>query len=91
MAFRRNRNFGSVQIYNKKKLIRVYLNLDPDEVELDQPQLRDVRQIGHYGTGNLEITIKSKKDIRNMSALIEASYKASWVQKGKQYFQHRMK
>lgn len=77
MAFRRNRNFASVQIYNQKRVVRVYLNLDPDAVELDPAVMRDVRQIGHFGTGDLEITLKSKKDIEKVSALIETSYDLS--------------
>ncbi|WP_259781033.1 DUF5655 domain-containing protein [Aestuariispira ectoiniformans] len=77
MAFRRNRNFASVQIYNQKRVVRVYLNLDPDTVDMDPMMMRDVRQIGHFGTGDLEITIKSKKDIENVSALIAMSYEAS--------------
>ena len=77
MAFRRKRNFASVQIYNQKGLIRVYLNIDPDSIELDSARMRDVRQIGHYGTGDLEITIKSKKDIGKLSEFIATSYAAS--------------
>lgn len=77
MAFRRNRNFASVQIYNQKRVIRIYLNLDPDAIDLDATMMRDVRQIGHFGTGDLEITIKSNEDVEKVSALIEASYEAS--------------
>ena len=77
MAFRRNRNFASVQIYNQKRVVRVYLNLDPDAVKLEGSMMRDVRQIGHFGTGDLEITIQSKSDIEKTFELIEASYKAS--------------
>ncbi|MBM9402127.1 DUF4145 domain-containing protein [Gluconacetobacter azotocaptans] len=77
MAFRRNRNFASVQIYNQKRVVRVYLNLDPDSVELDPSIMRDVRQIGHFGTGDLEITLKSKEDIDKTFALIEMSYEIS--------------
>ena len=77
MAFRRNRNFASVQIYNQKRVVRVYLNLDPDAVNIDPAMMRDVRQIGHFGTGDLEITIHSKSDIEKTFELIEASYKAS--------------
>ena len=43
MAFRRNRNFASVQIYNQERVVRAYLNLDPDAVELDPARMRDVR------------------------------------------------
>jgi predicted transport protein len=77
MAFRRNRNFASVQIYNQKRVVRIYLNLDPDDIELDPATMRDVRQIGHFGTGNLEINILSRKDIEKANALIKASYDAS--------------
>ena len=77
IAYRRSRNFASVQIYNQKKLIRIYLNIDPDQVEIDNRFMRDVRQIGHFGTGDLEVTIKSKKDIDHVFELIELSYQNS--------------
>lgn len=74
VAYKRNRNFGSVQVYNQKKIIRVYLNVDPDTVDLKRKNLRDVRQIGHFGTGDLEVTLKTKKDIQDNSDLISESY-----------------
>ncbi|WP_256366150.1 hypothetical protein [Palleronia sp. THAF1] len=39
--------------------------------------MRDVRQIGHFGTGDLEITLKNKNDISKIDTLIAASYAAS--------------
>jgi len=77
IAFRRNRNFASVQIYNQKEIARVYLNLDPDTIELDKKSMRDVRQIGHFGTGDLEITIRTKNDIERAFQFIETSYRGS--------------
>lgn len=82
IAFRRKRNFASVQVYNRIKLIRVYLNLDPDVVGMEELTskgiaARDVRQIGHFGTGDLEVTIQDKKDIDLVSELLAASYEAS--------------
>ena len=77
IAFRRSQHFASVQIYNQKKLIRAYLNIDPDLVEIDDKFMRDVRQIGHFGTGDLEVTIKSKRDIDHVFELIELSYQNS--------------
>lgn len=77
MAFRRNRNFASVQVYNQKRVVRVYLNLDPDTVAIDASMMRDVRQIGHFGTGDLEITLNNKNDIAKIDTLIAASYSAS--------------
>ena len=77
MAFRRTRNFASVQMYNQKEILRVYLNLDPEAFELDANFMRDVRQIGHYGTGNLEFTITSEADLEKVSEFIIQSYNAS--------------
>jgi predicted transport protein len=77
MAFRRNRNFASVQVYNQKRVVRVYLNLDPDNVTINPAMMRDVRQIGHFGTGDLEVTIRSKKDIDALDEYLSASYAAS--------------
>lgn len=77
IAFRRTRNFASVQLYNRKRVIRIYLNLDPDTAETAGVQTRDVRQVGHYGTGDLEVTIQSKTDIDAATNLLKASYDAS--------------
>ena len=63
MAFRRNRNFASVQIFNQKRIVRAYLHIDPDTISIDSSMMRDVRQIGHFGTGYLEITLKTINDI----------------------------
>lgn len=77
MAFRRSRNFASVQIYNQKRVVRIYLNLDPDAVQMDRPGVRDVRQIGHFGTGDVEITLKSQKDVDLALEYASMSYEAS--------------
>lgn len=38
---------------------------------------RDVTTIGHFGTGNLELTLTSKADIEKARHLIELSYEAN--------------
>ena len=38
---------------------------------------RDVRKIGHFGTGDLEMTIKSINDLPKAKPLFERSYEAS--------------
>jgi predicted transport protein len=77
IAFRRNRNFACVQIYNQTKVIRVYLNVDPDAVKPADLPVRDVRQIGHFGTGDLEVAIRTKKDLDWAADFLKASYDAS--------------
>jgi predicted transport protein len=46
-------------------------------VDLKQGFTRDVRQIGHFGTGDLEITISSYDRFEAARPLLEASYEAS--------------
>jgi len=77
VAFKRSRNFASVQVYSQKKQVRIFLNIDPETVDLSRSGVRDVRQIGHFGTGNLEITAKIKRDLDVFVDLFEQSYKNS--------------
>ena len=74
IAFKKIRNFACVEVYPKSKTILMYLNINPDEVELKEGFTRDVRNIGHYGTGNLEVRINSKDDFEKAKALIAKSY-----------------
>ncbi|MDK2801098.1 MAG: hypothetical protein PWQ70_2717 [Clostridiales bacterium] len=74
IAFKKIRNFACVEVYPKSKTILMYLNINPDEVELKEGFTRDVRNIGHYGTGNLEVRINSKDDFEKAKALITKSY-----------------
>ncbi len=38
---------------------------------------KDVRDIGHFGTGDLEITLKSLADLERAKLLLIQSYEAS--------------
>ncbi len=71
-AFRRLKNFASVVMYPNKML--VYLKLDPDSVPLEEGFSRDVRQIGHWGTGELELAVRTTADLEKAKPLIERSY-----------------
>lgn len=71
IAYRRLKNFASVQFYNNKILI--YVNVDADSIALEKGFTRDMRNIGHYGTGKLEITIKNLTDLEKAKTLIEKS------------------
>ena len=72
IAFKKIRNFACVEIRNKAILL--YLNLDPGEVELEEGFSRDVRNVGHWGTGNLEVRISSMEDFEKAKPLIAKSY-----------------
>ena len=55
----------------------VYLKIDPNTVTLQEGFSRDVRTIGHYGTGDLEITIRTQEDLEHAKPLLQRSYEAS--------------
>jgi len=74
IAFKKIRNFACVEIYPKSKSILIYLNINPNEVTLKEGFTRDVTNIGHFGTGNLEIRINSKEDFEKAKELIAKSY-----------------
>ncbi|NLI74704.1 MAG: DUF91 domain-containing protein [Euryarchaeota archaeon] len=73
-AFKRLRNFACVEIQTRNKVILVYVKVDPSSIDLQPGFTRDVRQIGHYGTGDLEITIRNKDDLKRAEPLIMKSY-----------------
>jgi len=51
--------------------------VDPESVELVEGFTRDMRNIGHYGTGDLEINIQSKEDFEKAKPLFQKSYDVS--------------
>ena len=73
-AFKRIKNFACVLVHTRTRSLTVYTKIDPDTVDLEDGFTRDVRNIGHPGTGNLEITIKSENDFDKAKPLLERSY-----------------
>ena len=76
-AFRRIKNFACVEVRPQTGKVLVYLKVNPDSLDLDDGFTRDVRKIGHFGTGDLEVTISSEADFERAKPLFEVSYEAS--------------
>lgn len=79
IAHRRMLNVASV-IFRPSashRAILTYLRLDPDTVELEEGFTRDVRGIGHLGTGDLEVRIASSGDVERAVALIRRAVEES--------------
>ncbi|MFE7577517.1 DUF5655 domain-containing protein [Streptomyces sp. NPDC057521] len=77
IAYRRLVNVASVIFRPKHEAILVYLRLDPDSVELEEGFTRDVRRIGHLGTGDLEVRIVSAAGLEKAAPLIRRAFEAS--------------
>jgi predicted transport protein len=71
-AFRRLKNFACVIAYPNRLLIT--LKLDPATVTLEAGFSRDVSQVGHWGTGDVELCLFSAADLQKAQALLERSY-----------------
>ncbi len=72
VAFKRLRNF--VTVCFQKNDLRVFLHLDPDKVKLVEGFCRDVRNVGHWGTGNVEVSLKTLADLERAKPLLLNAY-----------------
>ena len=77
VAFKRLKNFASVELRNSLKLVLMFVKVDPDTVDLKDGFTRDVRNIGHFGTGELEISLRSLDDVEKALPLLQKSYDVS--------------
>jgi predicted transport protein len=77
IAFKRIKNFACVEFRSTAGKILVFVKVDPAEVTLEPGFTRDVSQVGHFGTGDLEITLSKAEDLERAKALIQRSYEAS--------------
>ena len=76
-AFKRIKNFACVEVKPQINVIRLYLKVDPTLVELEDGFTRDVSSVGHFGTGDLEVSVKTYDDFERAKDLIARSYEAS--------------
>lgn len=70
IAYKLAKNLACVEVHKKK--VVVFLNLN---YSTTMPAIaRDVSNIGHYGTGKLEVTVSSEAELEAAFALIKESY-----------------
>lgn len=72
VAFKKVRNIVCIEVY--QSYVSLYLRLNPDTVELVQGFTEDVRDKGHWGTGDLRIYLKSVDDFEKAKPLIDRVY-----------------
>ena len=73
IAYKISQNLACMEV--QKGRVVLYLKLNPKEVKGPQGLSRDVSNIGHFGTGNLEITLKSPEDLQAAKSFIEMAYR----------------
>jgi predicted transport protein len=75
-AYQRLRNFACLCPPQRSKLL-VYLKIDPTQVDLVPGFTRDVSGLGHHGTGDLEVQLRTPRDVERAQDLFRASYAAA--------------
>lgn len=76
-AFRRLRNLACVEVHPTANELLIFLRLDPRKITLEEGFLRDVTNIGHYGTGDLEMRVTQASPWSAVEELTRLSYLAS--------------
>jgi predicted transport protein len=72
VAFRRTQQFVAV-VFLKEKL-KLYLNTDPSQLKDPFERVRDVTNVGHYSSGDSEVTVSNPNDTPPALSLIKQVY-----------------
>ncbi len=73
-AYKKIRNFICLEIRPKNKHFLLFLKLDPKKEDLKDGLMRDVGNVSHFGTGDLELKISNIEDFEQTKNLITKSY-----------------
>lgn len=71
IAYKVSQNFVCMEIHRAKILL--FMKVDPGSIQLAENH-RDVRNIGHYGTGDLEVSIHAEEDVENAKEFIQMAF-----------------
>ncbi|MCV2355568.1 phage integrase N-terminal SAM-like domain-containing protein [Paucibacter sp. B2R-40] len=71
-AFKRLKNFATIVLQKNRLLL--YLHLKPKQLGPLPPNARDVGEIGHWGTGDLEVSLVAQADLDAVKPLIMMAY-----------------
>lgn len=72
LAYKKIQNIVCIDVY--KKQILLFLKLDPETIVLEEGFTKNMKNIGHYGTGDLQIIIKDEDDFKKAQSLLERAY-----------------
>lgn len=74
-AYRKLKNFAcSAVIPIHDARIQLWIKLDPAMVEMEEGFSRDVTQVGHWGTGNVEANVRDEASLEKAKALLLRAY-----------------
>lgn len=74
IAYRTTQNIVCVEVQTQK--IYLFLKLDPKKHAGPDGISRDVSNVGHFGTGELEVTITSQDDLEETKPFVELAFRS---------------
>lgn len=72
VAYKTSQNIVCMEV--KQQRVLLYLKLDLNAVRGPKGISRDVSEVGHYGTGDLEISLKTQADFAAATPFIQQAY-----------------
>jgi len=72
VAFKKVKNIICVEMLQSK--IILYLSIDPKTVKFENNFSKDLTNTGHFGTGDVRVTIKKIEDFEKAKPLIDRAY-----------------
>ena len=72
IAYKISQNIACMEL--QKQRVLLYVKLDPKKVDLPGGIARDVSDIGHYGTGDLELSVRTQGELEKVKPVLEQAY-----------------
>lgn len=72
VAYKTSQNIACMEI--KRQRVILYLKLNPKTTRGPKGISRDVTNVGHYGTGDLEVSVKGSADFESARPFIQMAY-----------------
>lgn len=71
-AFKKIKNIVCVEIL--KNWLTLYLRLDASTIDYEDGFTQDITQLGHHGTGDVQVIIRNRSDYEKARALLDRAY-----------------
>lgn len=72
VAYKISQNIVCMEV--QKKTIRLYLKLSPSEIKNPPRGFRDVTNVGHFGTGDVEFALHTSEEFKSVIPFVDMAY-----------------
>ncbi len=72
IAYATSKNFVELQVQSSQ--IKIFIDIEKKELHDPKGLARDVKDVGHYGTGDVEVVLRGFDDLEYVIGLIEQTY-----------------